>query len=50
MEAMLEAKQAGKVRYIGFTGHKAPELHLKMLLFAASHKFHFDAVQMPAAV
>jgi predicted aldo/keto reductase-like oxidoreductase len=50
MEAMLEAKQAGKVRYIGFTGHKDPELHLKMLLFAASHKFHFDAVQMPLNV
>ena len=30
-EALLEAKQAGKVRYIGFTGHKSPEVHLRML-------------------
>jgi uncharacterized protein len=47
MEAVLEAKKAGKVRYIGFTGHKSPEMHLHMLEAAASHKFHFDAVQMP---
>ena len=31
MEAMLAAKQAGKVRYIGFTGHKDPYVHLRML-------------------
>jgi predicted aldo/keto reductase-like oxidoreductase len=31
MEAMLEAKKAGKVRHIGFTGHKSPDIHLKML-------------------
>ena len=50
MEAVLEAKRAGKVRYIGFTGHKSPEVHLKMLATAASHHFHFDAVQMPLNV
>jgi aryl-alcohol dehydrogenase-like predicted oxidoreductase len=50
MEAMLAARQAGKVRYIGFTGHKSPELHLKMLSVAADNKFRFDAVQMPLNV
>ena len=47
MEAVLEAKKAGKVRYIGFTGHKSPEIHLKMLQTAFAHNFTFDAVQMP---
>jgi predicted aldo/keto reductase-like oxidoreductase len=47
MEAILEAKKAGKVRYIGFTGHKNPNMHLKMLETAAARQFHFDAVQMP---
>jgi uncharacterized protein len=42
-EAMLRAKQQGKVRFLGFTGHKAPEIHLKMLATG----FPFDAVQMP---
>jgi uncharacterized protein len=42
-EALLAAKQQGKVRFIGFTGHKNPAIHLKML----SHDFPFDAVQMP---
>ena len=46
-EAMVEAQKAGKVRYIGFTGHKDPFVHLRMLDFARKHKFHFDAVQMP---
>jgi aryl-alcohol dehydrogenase-like predicted oxidoreductase len=50
MEALLEAKQAGKIRYIGFTGHKDPLVHLRMLEVAADHKFHFDAVQMPLNV
>jgi aryl-alcohol dehydrogenase-like predicted oxidoreductase len=50
MEAVLEAKHAGKVRYIGFTGHKSPEIHLKTLATAASHRFHFDTVQMPLNV
>jgi len=42
-EALLAAKQQGKVRFIGFTGHKDPEIHLRML----SHDFAFDTVQMP---
>ena len=50
MEAALEAKQAGKIRFIGFTGHKSPDIHLKMLDTAASHQFLFDTVQMPLNV
>ena len=50
MEAVLEAKKRGKVRYIGFTGHKSPEIHLKMLNTAFAHQFTFDAVQMPLNV
>jgi aryl-alcohol dehydrogenase-like predicted oxidoreductase len=49
-EAMLEAKKAGKIRYIGFTGHKDPAIHLKMLKVAAAHDFQLDAVQMPLNV
>jgi len=47
LEAVLEAKEAGKVRYIGFTGHKDPLIHLHMLTTAEQHGFQFDAVQMP---
>jgi aryl-alcohol dehydrogenase-like predicted oxidoreductase len=50
MEAALEARTAGKVRYIGFTGHKSPDIHLKMLQTAETHGFHFDTVQMPLNV
>jgi len=50
MEAVLEAKKAGKVRYIGFTGHKNPDIHLKMLNTAFKNKFTFDTVQMPLNV
>jgi aryl-alcohol dehydrogenase-like predicted oxidoreductase len=50
MEATLAAKQAGKIRYIGFTGHKDPLVHLRMLEVAKAHQFHFDAVQMPLNV
>jgi aryl-alcohol dehydrogenase-like predicted oxidoreductase len=50
MEAVVEAQKAGKVRYIGFTGHKSPDIHLKMLEVADAHQFHFDAVQMPLNV
>jgi aryl-alcohol dehydrogenase-like predicted oxidoreductase len=50
MEAMLAAKQAGKVRFIGFTGHKDPLVHLRMLEIASQHQFHFDAAQMPLNV
>jgi len=50
MEAVVEAKKQGKIRYIGFTGHKSPDIHYKMLQTAFSHNFHFDAVQMPLNV
>ncbi|MGH9517108.1 MAG: aldo/keto reductase [Terriglobales bacterium] len=50
MEAVLAAKKAGKVRYIGFTGHKSPDIHNKMLETALAHDFKFDAVQMPLNV
>jgi predicted aldo/keto reductase-like oxidoreductase len=50
MEAVLEAQKAGKVRFIGFTGHKSPDIHLKMLAAASKHGFTFDAVQMPLNV
>lgn len=50
MEAVLEAQKAGKVRYIGFTGHKDPSVHLRMLEIADQNNFRFDAVQMPLNV
>ena len=50
MEAVLEAQEAGKVRYIGFTGHKDPLVHLRMLEIADQNNFRFDAVQMPLNV
>jgi aryl-alcohol dehydrogenase-like predicted oxidoreductase len=50
LEALLEAKKAGKIRYIGFTGHKDPVVHLRMLEVAAQNKFHFDTAQMPINV
>lgn len=50
MEAVVEAKKAGKIRYIGFTGHKDPVVHLRMLEIAAQHQFHFDSCQMPLNV
>jgi predicted aldo/keto reductase-like oxidoreductase len=49
-EAMIEARKAGKIRYIGFTGHKDPMVHLRMLEIATRHGFRFDAVQMPLNV
>jgi len=50
MEAALAARKQGKIRYIGFTGHKSPNIHLKMLETALAHQFTFDAVQMPLNV
>ncbi|MGO9896388.1 MAG: aldo/keto reductase [Bryobacteraceae bacterium] len=47
VEALLDAKKAGKIRYIGFTGHKDPLVHLRMLEVAQAHNFQFDAAQMP---
>jgi len=49
-EAVMAAKQAGKIRYIGFTGHKDPLVHLRMLDVASQHHFHFDSCQMPLNV
>lgn len=45
--ALVEARQAGKLRYIGFTGHKDPRVHLYMLEVAEQNGFKFDTVQMP---
>lgn len=50
MEAVLEARRVGKVRFIGFTGHKDPLVHIRMLEVAAARGFRFDAVQMPLNV
>ena len=50
LEAVLAARQAGKIRYIGFTGHKDPSVHLRMFATADKHNFHFDSVQMPINV
>ena len=50
LEAVMEAKKAGKVRYVGFTGHKDPRIHLYMLEVAQKRGFHFDTVQMPLNV
>ncbi len=46
IEALMLAKKQGKVRFVGFTGHKDPAIHLKML----SYGFPFDTVQMPLNV
>ena len=48
--ALVEAQRAGKLRYIGFTGHKDPGIHLHMLEVAQEHGFHFATVQMPLNV
>ena len=50
IEALVEAKKAGKIRFIGFTGHKSPDIHYKMLQTAFARKFDFDTVQMPLNV
>jgi aryl-alcohol dehydrogenase-like predicted oxidoreductase len=50
LEAAVAAREAGKIRYIGFTGHKDPAVHLRMFEMAAQHGFHFDTVQMPVNV
>src|SRR6266436_4292701 len=48
--ALVEARAAGKLRYIGFTGHKDPRIHLYMLEIAKENGFKFDTVQMPLNV
>jgi len=50
LEAVVAAQRAGKIRYIGFTGHKSPAIHLRMLAIARQNGFTFDAVQMPLNV
>jgi aryl-alcohol dehydrogenase-like predicted oxidoreductase len=50
VEATIEAKRTGKARYIGFTGHKDPVVHLRMLELADKHNFQFDTAQMPINV
>jgi predicted aldo/keto reductase-like oxidoreductase len=50
IEVAVEARKQGKVRYVGFTGHKSPDIHLKMLETAFAHEFVFDSVQMPLNV
>jgi predicted aldo/keto reductase-like oxidoreductase len=50
LEAVLAAQRAGKVRYVGFTGHKSPAIHLRMLDTARAQGFRFDAVQLPLNV
>jgi predicted aldo/keto reductase-like oxidoreductase len=50
LEAVLRARQQGKLRYIGFTGHKSPEIHKHMLEVADRHNFRFDTLQMPLNV
>ncbi len=50
IEALVAARQAGKVRFLGFTGHKNPSIHLHMLEVARQNGFRFDTVQMPINV
>ncbi|APR79894.1 Nucleoside-diphosphate-sugar epimerase [Minicystis rosea] len=50
IEALVAARKAGKLRFIGFTGHKDPAIHLAMLKAADDHGFQFDTVQMPLNV
>ncbi len=50
IHAAIAARKAGKIRYIGFTGHKDPAIHLRMLEVARAHDFHFDTIQMPINV
>jgi aryl-alcohol dehydrogenase-like predicted oxidoreductase len=49
-QALVEARTAGKIRYIGFTGHKDPHIHLHMLEVAKENGFKFDTAQMPLNV
>src|SRR5438067_4555101 len=50
IEALVEARKAGKLRFIGFTGHKDPRIHRKMIETAGKNGFQFDTVQMPLNV
>jgi aryl-alcohol dehydrogenase-like predicted oxidoreductase len=48
--ALLEAREAGKISFVGFTGHKDPQIHMHMLDVARENDFQFDTVQMPLNV
>jgi len=50
MQAAVKAREAGKVRFIGFTGHKSPQIHKHMLEVADQQQFKFDSVRMPLNV
>jgi predicted aldo/keto reductase-like oxidoreductase len=50
IEALLRARERGKLRYVGFTGHKSPHIHKHMLELADKHAFRFDTIQMPLNV
>lgn len=50
LEAVLRAREQGKLRHIGFTGHKSPDIHREMFRVAEAFKFHFDTVQMPVNI
>lgn len=50
IDALQAARESGKIRYIGFTGHKDPIVHNRMLDIAGEHHFHFDTCQMPLNV
>jgi len=50
LEYLEKARKEGKVRFIGFTGHKSPEIHLHMIEIATMHNYTFDTVQMPLNV
>lgn len=50
IEALVKAREQGKIRFIGFTGHKSPSIHKEMLETAAAHEFRFDTVQLPLNV
>jgi predicted aldo/keto reductase-like oxidoreductase len=47
VDVLKQARKEGKIRFIGFTGHKSPEMHLNMIEVADKHGFTFDTVQMP---
>jgi predicted aldo/keto reductase-like oxidoreductase len=49
-EALTAAKQSGKTRFTGFTGHKDPHIHLYMLELAQKNGYHFDTIQFPVNV
>jgi len=49
-EALTAARQSGKARFVGFTGHKDPHIHLYMLEMAQKHNFHFDTIQFPVNI